>query len=191
MMPRSLISCLKGNKRKEGLPIFRKIIIFAGNNHQKYTTMNCSYHPDRPAVTQCTECGRGLCAECATKSGNSVCADCRNRKRGGSIALSLFYLVLYAVVFYLGYKWDFLFKDMDDHAFMSGYFLIAVIAGWQLCNSLFRIQGVMITLEELGVWTLIKLAIYWIVGLFTAPFVILWNVISIVWQLVRIKMQKQ
>lgn len=152
--------------------------------------MNCSYHPERPAVAQCTECGKGLCTECAAKGGNSVCADCRNRQRGGSIALSLFYLALYAVVFYLGYQWDFLFKDMDDHAFMSGYFLIAVIAGWQLCNSLFRIQGVMMTLETLGVWSLVKLAIYWLVGLFTAPVVILWNVISIIYQLVRIRMQR-
>ena len=82
--------------------------------------MNCSYHPDRPAVTQCPKCQKGLCAECAGHNANILCVDCRKEKRFTSILTSVIFLVVYAVIFFLGYKWDFLFDSMSDHAFMSG-----------------------------------------------------------------------
>lgn len=152
--------------------------------------MNCSYHPDRPAVTQCPKCQKGLCAECAGHNANTLCVDCRKEKRFTSIFTSVIFLIVYAVVFFLGYKWDFLFDSMSDHAFMSGYFLVALVAGWQLCNFLFRMPGVVMTLEELGVLTIIKVIVYWLIGLFLAPIVILWNVIKIIYQVIRFVLEK-
>ena len=38
--------------------------------------MKCYHHPDRDAVATCTECGRGLCKECADVYSKPLCADC-------------------------------------------------------------------------------------------------------------------
>jgi hypothetical protein len=40
--------------------------------------MKCSYHPDKPAITQCSSCGRALCSECALSKGDQifVCSRC-------------------------------------------------------------------------------------------------------------------
>ena len=46
------------------------------------------------------------------------------------------------------------------------------------------------TLEELGVLTIIKVIVYWLIGLFLAPIVILWNVIKIIYQVVRFVLEK-
>lgn len=73
---------------------------------------------------------------------------------------------------------------------MSGYFLVALVAGWQLCNFLFRMPGVVMTLEELGILTIIKVIVYWLIGLFLAPIVILWNVIKIIYQVIRFVLEK-
>ena len=50
--------------------------------------------------------------------------------------------------------------------------------------------GVVMTLEELGVLTIIKVIVYWLIGLFLAPIVILWNVIKIIYQVVRFVLEK-
>ena len=44
--------------------------------------MNCSKHPDRVAVAQCSECGAGICRECTEKTKylkdefGVLCVDC-------------------------------------------------------------------------------------------------------------------
>lgn len=47
------------------------------------------------------------------------------------------------------------------------------------------------TLEELGVLTIIKVIVYWLIGLFLAPVVILWNVIKIIYQVIRLVLEKR
>lgn len=42
--------------------------------------MNCYEHPTQPAVAQCPDCGKGLCAECASAYSLPICNSC-NRKR--------------------------------------------------------------------------------------------------------------
>ncbi len=51
-------------------------------NLRCYHHCNCE---DRPAVAQCSECGKGLCRECADKltspnTGKLLCADCLNKE---------------------------------------------------------------------------------------------------------------
>lgn len=44
--------------------------------------MNCHYHPDRNAVTQCVACGKNLCTECMLlKENQPCCRDCLGRDR--------------------------------------------------------------------------------------------------------------
>ena len=41
--------------------------------------MNCFNHPDRPAVIQCKECGKGFCHEEAVLFKNGLCPDCHKK----------------------------------------------------------------------------------------------------------------
>ena len=38
--------------------------------------MNCSVHNNRPAVGQCSECGKPLCSECFNFTRRHICLDC-------------------------------------------------------------------------------------------------------------------
>ena len=38
--------------------------------------MNCYYHPDTPAVAQCSECGRFICSHCISKKYHNFCKKC-------------------------------------------------------------------------------------------------------------------
>ena len=40
------------------------------------------------------------------------------------------------------------------------------------------------------VLTIIKVIVYWLIGLFLAPIVILWNVIKIIYQVIRFVLEK-
>ncbi len=42
--------------------------------------MNCFNHPDRPAVAQCPDCGKGLCIECAKAHETTICEDCYQKQ---------------------------------------------------------------------------------------------------------------
>jgi hypothetical protein len=42
--------------------------------------MNCYEHPVQSAVAQCPDCGKGLCAECASAYSLPICNRC-NKKR--------------------------------------------------------------------------------------------------------------
>lgn len=40
-------------------------------------TQTCAYHPDRPAVAECAQCGQPICPDCAqTVAGKTVCTRC-------------------------------------------------------------------------------------------------------------------
>ena len=38
--------------------------------------MKCYNHPQKDAIAQCSDCGKGLCEECATKWKPPTCDDC-------------------------------------------------------------------------------------------------------------------
>lgn len=64
--------------------------------------MKCYYHPDREIVAVCTECGKGLCGECASQRNPVLCRDCAaERLQERRRALKLF-ILLGAVIFAMG-----------------------------------------------------------------------------------------
>ncbi len=39
--------------------------------------MNCYNHPEKPAVVQCRQCGKGFCVDCANDVVDGICPSCR------------------------------------------------------------------------------------------------------------------
>lgn len=67
--------------------------------------MNCYFHPNEPAVTQCTECGRGLCRDCASAPGGNLCRNCieayAEKAKSEKRALLIRSIAIFAIVFVL------------------------------------------------------------------------------------------
>ena len=101
--------------------------------------MNCFNHTQEPAVAQCSDCGKGLCPECAARYQPILCSPCYKKRKDRAIWDNLYYLILYTAFFVIGYKLDFMTtKRMPDMQWMSGYVLMAFWAGYVFINSHFQ-----------------------------------------------------
>jgi len=143
--------------------------------------MNCIHHPSEPSVTQCADCGRGLCAQCAGSASAPLCPSCSARRRRGEVVSSALYLALYAVLFSIGYRLDFMAtENSPDMRMMSGYTLMAAVSGWQFIN---RIVGWRLTQASAVVWVIyftVKLLVSAAVGFITAAFTVAWNIVKLI-----------
>lgn len=95
--------------------------------------MNCYYHPDRSAVAQCVDCGKGLCAECANKSSNKIpiCPTCAKRRLKKAIGAEIVYFVVVAVIYFIGYK---IGMNSNRHDGSMGWFFVSLWTGLGLLS---------------------------------------------------------
>ena len=148
--------------------------------------MNCINHPSEAAVAQCVDCGKGLCTQCVAGQKMPLCASCRQARKRNAIIGSVLFLALYAALFIVGYKLNFMSsKGSPDAQFVSGYTLMAIVSGWQFLNSIIRWRLIQGTLVTWSMYYLLKLFAAAIVGFVTAPFTIVWNIIKIVRNIMR------
>lgn len=63
----------------------------------------CDRHPERPALAQCVDCRRPICAACSTRwEGLHLCVDCLARRRATVVARGSVFGWLAAVVVIVG-----------------------------------------------------------------------------------------
>ena len=66
--------------------------------------MNCSKHPNEPAVAQCVDCGWRMCLQCAGIQNPPLCEDCREKHQSEDFGRSVLYVIGYTVLFFIGYN---------------------------------------------------------------------------------------
>lgn len=144
--------------------------------------MYCYHHSENAAVIQCSVCGKGLCRTCALLQGKDiVCKNCAKRKKTKAILYHTLSLGIYALFFYIGYRLNFMaFENIPNKNFESGYMLMAIISGWQFINKVIPFRLFSATILTWGIYGLLKLFVSAFVGIFTAPFTILWNLFKLV-----------
>lgn len=148
--------------------------------------MNCINHPSEGAVAQCVDCGKGLCSQCAADQKISLCIPCHQARNRKAVIGSALFLVVYAVLFAIGYKSNFMSsKGTPDARLLSGYTLMAIVSGWQFLNSIIRWRLIQGTLVTWAIYYLLKFFAATVVGFITAPFTILWNLVKIVRNSIR------
>ncbi|WP_244832863.1 hypothetical protein [Alloprevotella tannerae] len=148
--------------------------------------MNCSKHPNEPAVAQCVDCGRGMCLQCAGTQNPPLCEDCRKKHQSEDFGRSVLYVIGYTVLFFIGYKSNFMStKSSPDEHWLSGYFLMAMVSGWQFLNAVIGFRLTSASFAVWGIYLLLKLFASAIVGIATAPITIIWNIIKIVRWIMR------
>lgn len=142
--------------------------------------MNCFHHPQDSAVAQCSDCSKGLCAECAGKYMPILCTPCFQNRKRNEIRRSVLSLLLIIALFVIGFAWGFL--GSHGHAkWMSGYLLLAIRSGYVLINR-FRDPN-LIVIEPLISWALsqiIKFTLAITIGIFITPFICVWSVYRVI-----------
>lgn len=174
--------------RNNGCFSWLKGRIFVLLNTQNDDTMNCFNHPQEPAVAQCSDCGKGLCRECAEWYQPILCTPCFQKRKRSEIWQSIFSLLFLIALFVIGFRWNFLeTKDFENMRWMSGYVLMAIWSGYLFVEKFMSyiqkfIPNIMI-IAPIWLWVIyyiIKLILFAIIGFFTAPFTWLWAVIRVI-----------
>ena len=143
--------------------------------------MNCFNHIDRAAVAQCSDCGKGLCAECTEKYEPILCTPCFQKRRQGEKWRSVCSLLLLAALFAIGFKWNFLAtKGFEDMRWMSGYTLMAIWSGYLFVEKYIPYKMVAGTNGQWIVYYIFKLFLFVVIGVFTAPFTCLWAIVRVI-----------
>lgn len=143
--------------------------------------MNCTRHHDQPAVAVCSDCGKGLCAQCAGNKAEPLCPECRRIRRRVAVVAGVVYLVSYALLFYLGHRLNFLSSEASpDQRILSGYLLMAAVSGWQFINSIMRWRLTQASVLGWCAYGVVKLLASIVIGIVTAPVTVVWNIVRII-----------
>lgn len=95
--------------------------------------MKCYHHPDRDAVAVCTECGRGLCKECASFYAKPLCPECAVSKAlriKQNLEKACLLFVALAVVFLIVIVTSYTPEVPPIHVLVSALFLACIPFGW-------------------------------------------------------------
>ena len=142
--------------------------------------MNCFHHTQDSAVAQCSDCGKGLCPECAGKYSPILCTPCFQKRKRNEIRRSILSLLLLVALFVIGFQWDFL-ASYGYARWASGYTLMAIWSGYILIGKFKRPNRIVIATPIF--WVLyhsIKFILAVIIGIFTAPFTCVWSVYRVI-----------
>lgn len=127
--------------------------------------MNCYYHPTRPAVAQCPDCGKGLCYSCASKYRMPICTDC-NKARGKNEMLAyLRPIIVCVIMFFIGC----LIGGGSENPVFIGYIFTCIYGGWSIVNMFF--SNIFVTLDFHSIILYYGLKVFFsiVIGVFTTP----------------------
>lgn len=137
--------------------------------------MNCYYHPDRPAVAQCADCGKGLCQECANRNSKKIplCPDCAKKRLRKGIRSGVVYFVVLAIVYFIGYKVGMSTNNHENW----GYWFMALWTGLSLMSGKFEIPLLATILAPTaGCFLMVfKLILALVIGIILTIPIALWN----------------
>lgn len=144
--------------------------------------MNCANHPSEVAVSQCVDCGKGLCVECTSLYKPVLCSSCYQSRKSSEIKRHIWRLIVYAVLFLIGYKLNFLsFGNLpEDMRVATGYLMVSGFAGYVFVNYIMPWKMIAGTTGQWNFYYLFKFILYVGTGFFVAPFAVLWTLIKLI-----------
>ena len=128
--------------------------------------MNCFYHPTRPAVAQCPDCGKGLCHSCASKYRIPICTDCNNARSKSELMAYLKPLIVCSFLFVVGCA---IGGGSSENPLLVGYILTCIYGGWSIASMLFANIFISLDLHSVIFYYGLKIIISVIIGVFTTP----------------------
>lgn len=132
--------------------------------------MKCYNHTDRDAVSQCSDCGRGLCHECTNFYSMPICKHCylsRVNTNQESITKTL---LLMAVLFIIGFCTSFSEHSSVIMGLLSGYVLAGIPWGWNILNMITPQMFLFMSVLGWIIYFCMKLSLAAFIGWFVTPF---------------------
>lgn len=130
--------------------------------------MNCYYHPDRPAVAQCPDCGKGLCRECASKFEKPICAAC-NDKRGKSAMVNYAKPLVVCAIFFLVGCLVGKSAGFGDAPAIMGYIFTCIYGGWSIVDMFLSNIFISLDIRSIVFYYGLKIILAVIIGIFATP----------------------
>lgn len=146
--------------------------------------MNCFYHPDRPAVAQCPDCGKGLCRECASKFEKPICTAC-NDKRGKSAMMNYAKPLVACAIFFLVGCLVGKSAGFGDAPAIMGYIFTCIYGGWSIVNMFFANIFISLDLHSIVIYYGLKIMLAMIVGVFTTPIFLGYCLYKVIRELIK------
>lgn len=141
--------------------------------------MNCYNHPTETAVAQCSDCGKGLCHDCATYYTDPICNSCNSKRiRNEKFDIIIELLITYGFGILVSYFFSKIFfgdwenpsaKTIIWYYIFSVYVFSGVVSGWR---TLTRITpAVFLVLPIIGwvIYFALKLFLAFWLGLIMLP----------------------
>ena len=144
--------------------------------------MNCYYHPDRPAVAQCPDCGKGLCYECASRNERPICPECNNKRGKKDLASYIRPIAGIICLFLIGCLFG---KWMGEEPVLMGYLFTCVYGGWSIVSRFFSNIFVSLNLHSLFMYYGIKILLSAIIGVFATPLYFVYCIVMIIIHFVK------
>lgn len=139
--------------------------------------MNCYYHPSRPAVAQCPDCGKGLCHECANRFQSSICKECNDKRGRNGIIAYIKPLIGIIVLFILG---CIVGRGLDDSPAIMGYLFTCIYGGWSIVNHFFANIFVSLDIHSLVFYYGLKILLSAVIGIFATPIYAIYCIVKLI-----------
>lgn len=147
----------------------------AATGTTKPPKMNCYYHPDRPAVAQCVDCGKGLCQECASRNKKKIplCPDCAKKRLTKAIGAGVVYFIVLGIIYIIGYEVG--TRSNNHESF--GYLFMAIWTGLSLMSGKFEVPVLATFLAPTAgcLLTIVKFVLATVIGVILCIPIALWN----------------
>ncbi len=132
--------------------------------------MKCHVHYNDDAVSQCSDCGKGLCLDCTNKYNIPLCNTCATSRNSAIKQLWIKNSILMAILFIIGFV---ISTDANNGFFQSifvGYAVAGIPWGWSALDKI--TPNVFLILPLIGwvIYFVCKLLISLFVGMFVAPY---------------------
>lgn len=148
--------------------------------------MNCYYHSDQIAVAQCTDCGKGLCKDCASIYEIPICDSC-NKKRISNEEKHLINELLFIGIggAVLTCLMSILMNNSHHpvngdtsitHYLILFYMFSGAIAGWQTLTKITSSMFISMSFVGWGIYFFVKAILAIFVGLIMLPVKIIRNI---------------
>lgn len=132
--------------------------------------MNCFTHVDVPAVARCTECGRGLCKDCANVYDPPVCEGCFSKAESLQRTDSRKQLLVASALFVSGAFLGFGMAPTFMTAIMAGLMLAGIPTGWRTLTNLTPRIFLWLPLMGWVLYFVFKFSAACVIGPFILPF---------------------
>ncbi len=138
--------------------------------------MNCYNHPSQTAVAQCTDCGKGLCRQCASQYTIPICTQCNDKRKNVNVAEYVKPLVICTILYIIGSNLEIMGPDRG----FGGYMFMSIYAGWKFINQFIPNVFLIFNLSAIFWYYLIRIFISMFIGAFVTPFYLGWCIYKLI-----------